>query len=382
MQARARFSFPFLAIASAAQAPPVADHAELQRDVVRCHAAWCHELYAESVRRAHALATAVDALLATPGERALAAARAAWCDARTVYCRTEVLRFQGGPIEPLEPLLNAWPIDEAFVDYVAGAPDAGIVADPRGYPSLGGAVLRLANERGGEANVTVGWHAIEFLLWGQDLAADGPGRRPFTDYVAGQGRHAERRGEYLRTVCAALLQDLTTVRDAWAPDRDNHRRAFERDERAAVRAMLTGACVLTAFELTGERLTVALETRDQEQEHSCFSDTTTADLVANQAGIEALLRGRADGDGKGPGLLALVAAHDRALARFAADAVTATTRAIAAIPAPFDQAFLGDDDAPGRRAIRAAIEALEQQTEALQLVGKRFGHDLPLQPGG
>jgi putative iron-regulated protein len=378
-----RLAVPFLVAATlGAQELPAPDDASLRREVVRAHAAWCHALYADCERHARALGAAVDAMLAAPSAATLAAARAAWCEARVVYGRTEVLRFQGGPIEPLEPLLNAWPIDEAFVDYVAGAPDAGIVNDPRAFPSVGAAVLRLANERGGEANVTVGWHAIEFLLWGQDRSPHGPGERPHTDYLPGAGRNAERRAQYLRTVCAMLAQDLATVRAAWAPDRDNHRRAFERDEVAAVRAMLAGACVLTAFELAGERLTVALETRDQEQEHSCFSDTTHADLVANQAGIDAMLRGRATGAGKGPGLLALVRARDPALASLANDVAAATTRAIAAIPAPFDQAFLGGDDAPGRRAIAAAVAALERQAEVLQLVGKTFGLDLPLQPGG
>ena len=50
-----------------------------------------------------------------------------------VYSPTEVFRFYGGPIDDdngPEGLLNAWPLDEVFIDYVLGNPDAGIINDP------------------------------------------------------------------------------------------------------------------------------------------------------------------------------------------------------------------------------------------------------------
>ena len=375
---------PLAGAALAVLLPPLAprpDFAALQREVVRAHAAWCHETYAECEARARALAVAVDRLLATPNETTLAAARRAWCDARVAYGRTETLRFRGGPIEPLEPFVNAWPVDEAYIDAVAGAPDSGLIHDLRGFPSLGGSLLRLANERGGEANVCLGWHAIEFVLWGQDLAIDGPGARPATDFEPGVGRNAARRSLYLRTVVALLVQDLATVRAAWEPGAAA-RRAFEAEPAAAVRAILTGASVLTSFELAGERLTVALETRDQEQEHSCFSDTTHVDLVANQDGIATVLRGARGGAGRGPGVLDLVRTRNAELGAALDRSLDATTAAIQAIPAPFDRAFLGDDDAAGRRAIRHAIEALERQAEVLQRVGQLLGHGVPSRPGG
>jgi putative iron-regulated protein len=369
---------PLACCALLLQLSPAQGDANPARDVVAAHAAWCHATYDRCVHDAEQLVARIDALLADPTFDTLTAARRAWLTARDVYCRTEVLRFHDGPIEPIEPCLNAWPIDEAWIDYVAGQPNAGIVNDPVHYPALTAAVLQLANERGGEANVTMGWHAIEFLLWGQDHAADGPGQRPATDFVVGEGKHADRRGAYLRAVARQLLADLRTLRTAWAPDTANYRRTFVAEPDASVRRMLVGAVVLTAFELAGERLTVALETRDQEQEHSCFADSTSADLAANQRGIVEVLRG--DAAARRPGVIALLRARDEALAARLDAALTRTTAAIAAIPAPFDRAFLGEDDAPGRRAIRAAIAALEHQADTLLLVGKAFGHDLPLAP--
>ncbi|MCB0972441.1 MAG: hypothetical protein KDA97_13125, partial [Acidimicrobiales bacterium] len=52
---------------------------------------------------------------------------------------------------------------------------------------------------------------------------------------------------------------------------------------------------LSAGELAGERIAVAYETQDQEDEHSCFSDNTMADVIGNAAGIR--LAYTADWDG-------------------------------------------------------------------------------------
>ena len=353
---------------------------QLRAEVVRGYAGHVHRLYTECTAAADALQKAVAAMLATPNDESLAAARAAWVDARRSYVQTEALRFYDGPIDAIEGYLNAWPIDEAFVDYVVGAPDSGIVNDPKRYPHIAETVLMFANEHGGEANVSVGWHAIEFLLWGQDRRDDGPGDRPASDYVVGVGKNAERRREYLRVVTALLRRQLGELAAAWAPDADNYRRRFEADPAAAVRKMFTGITILTAFELTGERMAVAYETQDQEQEHSCFSDTSCQDFEADQLGIVRVLRG--DAKTGAPGLLALVAGADAALAKSLDRQLTVTLERIRKIPQPFDVAMRGADDAPGRVAIRKALEALEQQAELLTFAGNALGFELPLQPAG
>lgn len=358
------------------------DEAALLRDVVRGHAAWCHHVYAESARAALDVERSVRALVAEPSQATLDAARSSWIAARRIYGQTEALRFCDGPIEGVEPALNAWPIDEAYIDSVAGRADCGIVNDLRLYPRIGETVLVLANERGGETNVSLGWHAIEFLLWGQDLDPQGPGRRPFEDFVAGVGRNATRRGEYLIATTQLLARQLGELARAWAPDAANYRRDFEADPRAALRKMLTGTIVLTSFELHGERLGVAYETQDQEQEHSCFSDTSHHDFEANQSGITTIFSGERDGLRFGPGLLACVRAKDAKVAEDVRTKLATTTAAFRAIPVPFDRAMTGADDAPGRVAIRAALAALAAQTDALAIAGRVLGFQLPLEPGG
>lgn len=353
----------------------------LRTTVVRAHANRCHALYGECLAEAKAMRAAITAMLGDPSVASLATARAAWTKARFAYCRTETLRFSDGPIEPLEPLLNSWPVDEAYIDYVQGNATAGITHDREHFPQLSQTVLTLANERSGEANVSVGWHAIEFLLWGQDLHDDGPGDRPFTDYVVGKGPDADRRREYLTCITDLLVQQFESLGAEWAPGTNNYRHRFEADPQGAIRRMLTGALVLTAFELGGERMAVAYETKDQEQEHSCFSDTSCQDFVADQLGIVQMFQPGAVATTQ-PGLLALIAATDQRLARALSAQLEDTLAKMRAIPSPFDQAMRGADDTPGRIAIRAALDALDAQAELLSIAGQTFGFELPVHPGG
>jgi putative iron-regulated protein len=373
-------SAPAQANAGPKAASPLTD-ADICRAIAQGHAQLCRELYRDSEAAAKTLQQRIGEMLARPDRATLAAARSAWTAARRFYCQTEAFRFYEGPVDAIEGYLNAWPVDEAYIDSVRGRPDAGIINDERHYPNLGATVLLLANERGGEANISVGWHAIEFLLWGQDFDPHGPGDRPPTDFVAGGAPHAERRCEYLRVITDLLVQHLGQLAAAWAPDADDYRRAFEQKPDAAVRKILTGAAILTAFELGGERLAVAYETRDQEQEHCCFSDTTRDDLVADQLGIQNSLTCTRDGRRVGASVLDLLERRDRAVAADVAQKLAASLAALRAIPQPFDQAILGDDDAPGRTAIRAALAALDAQAEALEIAGRVLGFELPLKPG-
>jgi putative iron-regulated protein len=327
---------------------------------------------------------AVESFVAAPSAATLQAAKDAWLAARPAYQESEMARFYDGPIDnPVdgpEGRINAWPLDESYVDYVEGAPDAGIVNDPAGFPVITAAVLAGANEIGGEENVATGWHAIEFLLWGQDRDVDGPGTRPFTDYVAdGSGTHANqaRRATYLTVITALLLDDVRGLVAAWASGTpDNFRAAFlAADPNASLSRILTGLGTLSGGELAGERMSVAFETRDQEDEHSCFSDNTHIDHRFDQIGIMNAYLGRfAASDG--PGIDDLLRQVDPALEAQLTAELEASLVAIMAIPVPFDQAFLGADAAPGRQAISAAIDALFAQTDSIAAAAAALGLDV------
>jgi putative iron-regulated protein len=330
--------------------------------------------YDASIASAKALQGAIDAFLADPNDATLAAAKQAWLTARTDYSPTEAFRFYNGPIDNAddgpEGQINAWPMDEAYVDYVAGNANSGIINDTGEYPSITADVLVEANENGGEENVSTGWHAVEFLLWGQDRSATGSGQRPLADYTT--GANAARRAEYLRLVTAQLVDDLTAVRDQWDPDTGSYREKFLKNPRRAISNALRGIGTLSAHELGGERMAVAYETKDQEDEHSCFSDNTNADVVGNIIGVQRVYL--ADYPGvEGTSISDLVAKVNPELDTKLRSQLDESRRLAEGFTAPFDQMIRGADSSAGRTALLAAITAIEDQGTSIADAGKALG---------
>lgn len=347
-------------------------------DAVETYGAGVHASYEASLSSAATMDAAIDAFVADPTDASLEAAKQAWLTARDDYGPTEAFRFYGGPIDDeetgTEGLINAWPLDEAYIDYVEGNETAGIVNDPEGFPSIDVDVLVSLNEDGGETNISTGWHAIEFLLWGQDLDADGPGQRPVTDYT--EAPNADRRAAYLATASDLLLVHLGELVDAWAPDADNYRAEFlalETDE--ALRRIIQGAGELSRGELAGERMNVAYAERSQEDEHSCFSDNTTADIVGNAKGVHMVLTAEYPGGVTGTSIIGLISEVDSDLGAQLELELIASVEAVQAIPAPFDQHLVDgvSDDDPGRASILTGIESLESQTTTIVMGAELLG---------
>jgi putative iron-regulated protein len=338
-----------------------------------------HATYADSLQAAQAMQRSIAALIANPSAGTLESARKAWLAAREPYGQTEAFRFYGGPIDDrmdIEGRLNAWPLDEAYIDYVKGKPQGGIIGNTTAPLSIE-RLIKL-NAKGGEANVATGYHAIEFLLWGQDTDAKGPGNRPHTDFVDGQSPHADRRRQYLKLVTDQVVDDLQYLTEEWADGRANFRSAFLKDPpEASLRKVLTGIAVLSSAELAGERMQVALDNQDQEDEHSCFSDNTHRDIVTNALGLRNVMLGqytRIDGSSvSGPGIKDLVAHKDTKLAGQLVADFNASVTAAEAIQAPFDQEIIGKKDTPGRKRVQAVIAALNKQTGTLVKAARVLG---------
>lgn len=335
----------------------IAAYAELVRDS-----------YAVAADAADRLVAAVDAFLADPTEKRLAAARESWIEARPAYLVTEAFRFYDGPIEAIEGRLNAWPMNEAYVDYVEGDPAAGLV---NGDGPISLEAINAADQRDDEADVTTGWHAIEFLLWGQDLSDAGPGARPASDYAPGTKAN-DRRREYLDLVTRQLATDLVSLAGDWAPDAKYPRWFLALPQREAIGRMINGMAILAGYEFMSERLAVALDSGDQEDEHSCFSDTTKQDFVFDLAGIKTVWTGEAAGKSR-PGLGGLVRRIDGAKAD-KVDALFADAEArIAALGDPWDRVLAASPESPERQAAEAAVTALQALGEGLREVGARIG---------
>jgi len=331
------------------------------------YATLVHAAYEDGLAAARNLQRTIAAFTAAPSAETQAAARKAWLAAREVYGQTEAFRFYGGPIDSAngpEARINAWPMDEAYVDYVEGKAYAGLINN-RKQPITKKALAAL-NERGGEENIATGWHAIEFMLWGQDLSDTGPGNRSFEDFVDGKRPNADRRRQYLTVVTELLIEDLAGLVKAWAPGvKNNYRARFEKSDNESLRRMLVGLGSLSRGELAGERLEVALASQDQEDEHSCFSDNTHRDAVANALGIENVWLGRlkrADGSVlQGPSLRDLVAARSPTLAERTSKQMRLSVELAEAIPAPFDRAIVAGS--PGQARVQATIDSLTQQSK-------------------
>lgn len=368
------------AILTFAIAMPVAASADVvsHADVAKHYATLVHANYSDTLAAAKDLQANITALVATPSAEHLDKARKAWLAAREFYGQTEAFRFYAGPIDNdrgPEGRINAWPLDEAYVDYVEGKASSGLVNNPKFKISK--ANLRKFNERGGEENISAGWHAIEFLLWGQDRSDTGPGERSFEDFVDGKKAHADRRRQFLTIATQLLVDDLSFLVKSWQPKQQNYRAQFEKGGKESVRKIIVGLGSLSRGELAGERMEVALNSQDQEDEHSCFSDNTHRDIVTNAIGIRNVWQGqyqRRDGTHlQGPGLHALVAAKNPALADKTQQQIDQSVKAAQAIQAPFDREIIGDDHAAGRQRVQATINSLVEQSKLLVTTANAVG---------
>ncbi len=97
-------------------------------------------VHGDALAGATRLKTSIDAFVAAPTAEGLQAAKDAWKSARPEYLQPEMARFSDGPIDNAETgkegLINAWPMDEGYIDYVEGDPEAGIINDPATFPTI------------------------------------------------------------------------------------------------------------------------------------------------------------------------------------------------------------------------------------------------------
>lgn len=355
------------------------------RDAVSTYAEIVEATYVDSAAAAVALDSAVQAFVAAPSEAGLTTARTAWIASREPYLQSEVFRFYDGPIDNAddgpEGMINAWPLDEAYIDYVEDDPSAGVIND--GTTTIDAETLMSLNEQGGEENIATGFHAIEFLLWGQDQSATGPGDRSYQDYLVSaeaSAPHGDRRAQYLTVTSGLLASQLGDLAAAWGTSASYRTEMVAADPADGLRRILTGMIVLSGFETGGERLQTALDSGDQEDEHSCFSDNTHRDMVQDVQGVQNVWLGsytRTDGQVvSGVGIQKVVQDVDPDLAQHVTDKIAASLSLAKALQPPFDQEIALDNTA-GRARVEALIVSLREQEKLLEQVFRKFKLDIP-----
>lgn len=335
--------------------------------------------YKQAYDDAVVLETAIKTFTTTPTQTNFDNAKAKWKLARESYGTTEAFRFADGPIDDVdgpEGLINAWPLDENYIDYVDGASSSGIINDPTAFPIIDKNIISGQNENGGEKNISTGYHAIEFLLWGQDLTAPSAnlaGQRPYTDYVTGgTASNQSRRGLYLR-VCADLLTDnLDELVNEWKVGGTYRATFLSLNEDVALKNIYTGICTLAGAELSTERMDVALGNADQEDEHSCFSDNTHRDIYLNLKGCINVYNGTY-GSITGPSLKDLVNQANATTHSETASSEALCLTKVNAILTPFDLAISGGVSSPEGTKVRAAVLQLKNYSANLIAGASKIG---------
>lgn len=380
------------AFARAEEAPDIAAVAKTYADIAEAG-------YADSLAEAKKLKVAVDALITEPTDANLKAARKAWIAARVPYMQTEAFRFGNKIVDDWEGKVNAWPLDEGLIDYVSAeygnespANDlyvANVIANTK--IKIAGEEVdaskitkellsqKLQEAGGVESNVATGYHAIEFLLWGQDLNGTGPGagNRPATDFDTKTctNGHCDRRAQYLATATDLLVDDLAWMTEQWAADGAARKAVMADGGRAGLVALLKGLGSLSYGEMAGERMKLGLLIHDPEEEHDCFSDNTHNSHYYDAKGMQNVYLGsytRTDGSVvTGPSASDLVRAKAPDIDERTRAAIDETMQRMGAIVKratageAYDQ-MIGEGNAEGNAAVEAAIKALIAQSKEFE----------------
>ena len=382
-----------LAIALTLSVAPVAAYAQApaDADVLANYADMALAGYEDALSTAKALDAAIDALIANPSEATLQAAKDAWKAARIPYQQTEAFRFGNPIVDEWEGRVNAWPLDEGLIDYVDASYGsesdsnalyvANVIANPNimidgvelDATNITPALLQdhLQEAAGVESNVATGYHAVEFLLWGQDLNGTGPGAgaRPFTDYSTAE--HADRRAAYLKAASSLLVSDLEEMVGNWTADGAARAALAEQ----GISTILTGMGSLSFGEVAGERMKLGLLLHDPEEEHDCFSDNTHNSHLNDAVGIQNVYLGkyvRVDGSVvEGPSLSQVIAAKDGALDTEIKGLLddTIAKMHVMADRAEAGEAYdqqIGEGNVEGNAVVQAAIDGLIAQTRGIE----------------
>ncbi|WP_018183778.1 imelysin family protein [Kaistia granuli] len=362
--------------------------------------------YEDALSGAKALNAAVDALIANPTDATLAAARDAWKASRPAYQQTEVYRFGNAIVDDWEGRVNAWPLDEGLIDYVDTKSygdssdsnplyNANVIAnkelqigpDKVDASVINAELLHKLQEAGDvEANVATGYHAIEFLLWGQDLNGTdaGAGNRPATDFDTKNctNGNCDRRAEFLKAATDLLVADLEEMVGNWQADGEARKQLAAKGDEGGLATILTGIGSLSYGELAGERMKLGLILHDPEEEHDCFSDNTANSHYYDQAGMVAAWQGkytRADGKVvEGPSIRDFAAAKNADAAKRVDDALAVTTAKMQVLKDTSDKGeaydqMIGAGNDNGNAIVQEAIDGLVAQTRAVEAVVAALG---------
>ena len=321
-----------------------------------------------------------------------------WLKARTIYQQTEVFRFGNPLVDDWEGKVNAWPLDEGLIDYVDNTNYYPSENDFSNFNVIANKKLKVEGELidasvinpkllsnklheigGNEANVATGYHAIEFLLWGQDLNGNesGSGNRPYTDFdlEACTNDNCDRRREYLVAASQLLIEDLQYIQSVWSPE-GQARLDLLNDQKNGLKRILIGMGSLSYGELAGERMKLGLMLHDPEEEHDCFSDNTHNSHYYNVVGINNVFLGKYKSlDGKvvsGPSISSLLSEVDNGLNKKTKKSIKNTLKSMKKIVKSANKGvtydmLIAEGNEKGNQLIQNAVDSLIKQSKNIEL---------------
>jgi putative iron-regulated protein len=369
-------------------------------DVLISYADIAHAGFEDSLITAKVLQQAISTFVAAPSESTMTAAKEAWIKSRVPYQQTEVYRFGNSVVDEWEGKVNAWPLDEGLIDYVDSSvygqePDenplytANLIANSHlkiagkdvDASTISKALLQDSIQEADEieANVATGYHAIEFLLWGQDLNGTkaGAGARKATDYDTKNCTHknCDRRASYLSAVTELLVDDLSWMTEQWAIEGEARKNLLSGDVKKGLSTIFTGMGSLSYGELGGERMKLGLMLHDPEEEHDCFSDNTHNSHFYDAKGIQNIYNGsytRIDGTVvSGASISDIVAEEDTDVDIALQSTLESTMEKMSVLVKTanageaYDQ-MIADGNSAGNKKVLDAVNALTTQTKAIE----------------
>ena len=369
--------------------------------IVETYIAIARAAYGDSLLTAVDLDRSIDRLLESPSAETLQLARSAWQAARIPYQQTEAFRFGNSVVDEWEGRVNSWPLDEGLIDYTADSYGdesdfnyfytANVIANELidlGGISIDAALITpellaedLHEVDGVAANVATGYHAIEFLLWGQDLngTRPGAGNRPATDYSLENcsNGNCDRRRDYLKAASVLLINDLEEMLGNWNAGGAAYQDLKAKGPQGGMATILTGMGSLAYGELAGERIRLGLLLNDPEEEHDCFSDNTHISHYYDALGIQNVYLGeyrRVSGElVTGPSLSDLILLQAPGISAEMMARLESTNLAMtellrqAEMGNTFD-VLIGRDSPNGEEIITSIVNALMEETRTIEKI--------------
>ncbi len=325
------------------------------------------------------LEKAIKAFLRKPSNETHRLAKISWINARFPYLQGEVFRMKKLIVDT-DGKINGWPIMPSIIDYTQNDSSSGLIQNSERLPFITKDSLIKMNVSSGKDKTILGYHVIEFLLWGEDNGIVGSGDRSFEDYDKSENNSAERRGQLLINCTEILINDLENEVSEWKPENKNNRlgrlQAMPVDDAIA---LILETISQLSFSISSSQIDSMIVDGSKFTEQSTYSDTTHFDFLHSIAGISNLFAGAYVGlDGKikvlGLGLMGLAEEISTINSEDLRSIINNAMRASQNFKGPFDVLSSKDKNnqlyVDAKNSVTELSDALKRLTSVVNELGK------------